>query len=221
LPVAGRLLPAVLLAGAVLTAPATSLARGEHARRAAAELLVMAGDARRALQQAVPPLQGKGLRDRLRGGVAALELLLRLADEELGRGPRSHAPEIGRLRDALASGALDGFAAGVGRLVTAYPLRVPGILPAVATPRRLREGERLHRGLCAGCHDAPDGTVERPAYNLSDEARRLSGRELVARLLVGVRGDRVTGIANPLSDEQIASLVVFYRSADAQGAGRR
>jgi mono/diheme cytochrome c family protein len=217
LPTGARRLPAAILAGAVLTAPAFAGASGEHGRRAAAELIVMAGDARRATGIAAAQAQGKGLRDRLRGGLAALGLLLRLADAERGAEARSHAPAIGRLRDALARDALEAFAAGMDRLVAVYPLRVPGILPALTTPRRLREGERLHRALCAACHDHPDGAVERPAYNLFDEARRLDRRQLVARLLVGVRGDRVTGIANPLSDEQIASLVVFYRS----GAPRR
>lgn len=185
-------------------------AQGEHVRRAAGELRALLGDARR-LQQADISAQHKaGLAERVRGGLAGLDLLLRLADREARRKIGSYAAVTEEMRRAFGENRLDFVTDELVRLSSAFPLRVPGILPATATPERLVRGRALHERLCAGCHDQPDLTVRRPAYDLYKEARRLEPEELVARLLVGVRGDVNTGIDNPLSDEEIASLVVTY-----------
>lgn len=39
-------------------------------------------------------------------------------------------------------------------------------------------------------------------------------QEFVARLLAGVRGDAGTALENPLSDEDIRSLLAWLRNAD-------
>ncbi len=195
-----------------MAAPAVAFAQGEHARRAATELLVLAGDARRLAAEDTNDLHRKGLADRIRGGLAGLELMLRLADQEQGHQPRPHGEALAALREALTAGDLVRLQSLAADLVAAYPFRATGILPAIPTSKRLKLGRELHEELCAGCHDAPDLEVERPAYNLFDEAQQLSPGEFSARMSVGVRGDRVTGIDNPLSDEQIASLVAYYRS---------
>jgi cytochrome c553 len=206
----------ILLAGAVFaTAPAIALAQGEHARRAAVELLVITGDARRLAEESPRELHRKGLADRIRGGLSGLDLMLRLADEEQGKEARSYASEVIALREALTANDLAALRALASDLLTAHPFRASGILPARATPERLERGKALHEELCAGCHDTPDTQVERPAYNLYEEARSLPALEFAARMTLGVRGDRVTGIDNPLSDEQIASLIAWYREGPA------
>ncbi len=225
-PVFGPMLGSCILVLSSLLFPEVACAQGEHSRRVAAELLVLQGDARRLTAPRFSEKQKKGLRDRILGGLAALAILLRLADEEAeaGRtsgadGPRAdHAGAVARLRKALDAGDIAELQSLLARLVRAYPLRVPGILPITASPARWARGRRLHERLCAGCHDAPDLDVERPAYNLFAEVRRLSPEELAARLIVGVRGDVVTGVANPLSDEQIAALIVFYRGQQMERA---
>ena len=195
-----------------MAAPAIALAQGEHARRAATELLVLAGDARRLAAEDTKDLHRKGLADRILGGLSGLDLMLRLADQERGRHPRSHGQALAALREALTAGDLVRFQSLAADLIAAYPFRGTGILRATRTAERLERGRKLHEELCAGCHDAPDLAVERPAYNLFEEVKRLSPGEFAARMSVGVRGDRVTGIDNPLSDEQIASLIAYYRS---------
>lgn len=195
-----------------MAAPAIAFAQGDHARRAATELIVLAGDARRLAADDTSDLHRKGLADRIRGGLSGLDLMLRFADQEQGRQPRSHDEALAALRAALTAGDLVRLQSLAADLIAAYPFRAIGILPATSTAKRLERGRELHEELCAGCHDAPDLEVERPAYNLFEEVRQLSPGEFAARMSVGVRGDRVTGIGNPLSDEQIASLIAYYRS---------
>ena len=43
-------------------------------------------------------------------------------------------------------------------------------------------------------------------------------REFAARMVVGVRGDALTGLDNPLTDEEIASLIAFYRAGSGSGS---
>jgi len=197
-----------LCVGVLIGTPAW--AQGEHARRAASELRVLLGDARRLQQADISAQHRTGLAERVRGGLAGLDLLLRLADQEARRQIGSYTAVIEEMRRAFGEGRLDFVADELVRLSSAFPLRAPGILPATPAPERLARGRALHERLCAGCHDQPDLTVPRPAYDLYEEARRLEPEELVARLLVGVRGDVTTGIDNPLSDEEIASLVATY-----------
>ena len=195
-----------------MAAPAIAFAQGEHARRAAAELLVLAGDARRLAGEDTSDIHRKGLADRIRGGLSGLDLMLRFADQEQGRQPQSHGEVLAALREALREGDLVRFQSLAAGLIAAYPFRATGILQTKPTAERLKRGRKMHEELCAGCHDEPDFEVERPAYNLFEEAQKLSPGEFAARMSVGVRGDRVTGIDNPLSDEQIASLIAYYRA---------
>ncbi len=39
----------------------------------------------------------------------------------------------------------------------------------------------------------------------------MDAREFAARLISGIRGDVVTNLQNPFSDEELAALIAFYR----------
>jgi len=85
------------------------------------------------------------------------------------------------------------------------------LLPADDRPEATRRAKVLHETYCAGCHDVPDLGVRRPAWNLFQLARNVSPAELAARLVIGVRGDGLTGLSNPLRDAEISVLIAFYR----------
>ncbi len=214
---AGPLLAVALLLGA----PAAVFGLGEHGRRAGAELVVLQGDLERLRRESLPAPWRRGLEARIRGSLALLPLLLRLADQERGRTPLV-------VTSAGLAGLLErrGLAALGGRLddlAARYPFPATGILPAEPTPRRLATARRLHRELCAGCHAGagpPEG-IERPALDLFRQARSMSPREFAARLVTGVRGDAVTGIDNPFTDEELAALVAYYRGTPPSPADRR
>lgn len=223
----------LLLVASLSMASVGALAQGEHGRRAAAELRVMAADVQR-LQQLQSGEQppgadadtttrwADGLRQRLLGGLATLDIILRLADQERlafaaasananapERVPGTRATRMRELTDSLRRGDTAGLAEALADWLIDYPLDLPGddVVISVAA------AQSLHQAHCAACHDTPASAVDRPAYNLFDEARRLDDEEFFARLVVGVRGDRVTGLGNPLSDAQLSGLMRFYRES--------
>lgn len=188
--------------------PGAASAQGEHSRRVAAELVVAHSDLQRLQQPQVPELQRRGLQQRVAGIVTGLEILLRLADAEQRLPAQDHRASAKLARDQLDAGEYEKLQRLLQNLQSAYPLQLPDYLPdATCTGVAMQ----LHRERCASCHDVP-AAVERPAYNLYQEARQLSSAQMFARMLTGVRGDRLTGIDNPLSDFQIASLMSCYRN---------
>ncbi len=205
-----------ITAGTMTLVPAVGHAHGEHARRVAAELLVLRGDLRRSSDDNFSLEQKIGLSDRIRGALAGLDLLLRFADQEAGRKPQPalHRKSVNALRRSFEAGSLSDHDNDLDRLVATYPLQTASLTPSEATAGQLSSARKLHDELCAGCHDQPDLALERPAYNLFDEARRLSPAEFTARMIIGVRGDRITGIANPLTDRQIGNLFAFYTAGN-------
>ena len=193
-----------------------AFAQGEHGRRAAAELLIMRGDLRQLTARPAPSAQHiKGLKDRLHGSLTTIAVLLRLADEEAGRPPPDTNALEQNLRQSLKQNNTRELDAKLSDLIKTYALRTTGILPADPSPERLAKGKEIHESLCAGCHNEPDLDTQRPARNLTAQLKTMSAQEFVARLIIGVRGDRVTGISNPFSDDDLNALIAFYRSNQA------
>jgi len=190
----------------------TSFAQGEHGRRAAAELRVALGDVDTLFAIQNKPsdrLIKKGLRERIRGSLAGLDILFRLADQEAGRPPRTYTAFVMSCYEYLKTDRLQQLSALLGEYRERF------LLVQIDDPLSLSSeevGRELHQSLCAACHDNPATDVERPAYNLYEQASLVSADEFFARMLVGVRGDRVTGIDNPLTDFQIISLIRLYNT---------
>ncbi len=153
------------------------------------------------------PAQRKGLEDRLRGAFAGLPVLLRLADQE--RGLMNEIPSLTFRQFAarLANDQPGGVVQMAAELIKKYPLLLPR---ATGSPVRART---IHNEYCAACHDDPDLSVERPAFNLFKQAKRQPVNEFLARMIIGIRGDRVTGYGNPLNDTELSALVTLYRTA--------
>ena len=170
----------------------------------------MAGDVRR-LQNShdLPDNWKKGLADRITGGLAGLAILLRQADQENGNASVQSANATRQIvKNMLMEFSANNHADIIivlETLVNRYTLRK---LPVIKD-RKTAHG--LHNEYCAACHDDPDLTVERPAFNLFKQAKQLSRKEFTARLIVGVRGDRSTGLGNPLTSHELSALVEYYR----------
>ncbi len=192
----------VLAFAAAAVFSAAAAAQGEHQRRLAAELTVMLGDVRRIEANTEPPQHREGLHARLAGALSSLPLLLRRDDGD--------ASAVPALRAALAKSDWRALRTGLGTLQRKHPFDAGTLLPARATPERLRLGAAIHRQACAGCHDAPATGTKLPAFNLFEQARRMPREEFAARLLIGVRGDRSTAWRNPFSDLELGALLAYY-----------
>lgn len=206
----------LFLAGLALAAAAVSAvahAAGEHDRRLGAEAAIMSGDARRLADPASEPRRA-GIVARIRGGLSGLPLLVRQARETNPALPPLVPGALDDIRHALAEGNLQDVIAGLTALSRAYPFDASGILPADATPERLRLGRSIHQETCAGCHDRPDEQAALPAHDLFRWARALPEMELAARLYAGVRGDALTALANPFGAAEIAALIAYYREGE-------
>jgi len=183
-------------------------AQGEHTRRAATEIRVINGDIRRLQAINTSSIHKVGLKHRIQGGLAALDILLRLADQETGSPISHYRSEVSNLASLINNNELSKANSVLDQWEERYPLKLAKFNPGSNVNHK--PAKALHQELCAACHDNPAIEVERPAYNLFDEAKNLEYTEFLARLFVGVRGDRVTGIDNPLSDYEILALLNFY-----------
>ncbi len=200
----------VVVALSVVFGSQSVFAQGEHNRRAATEIRVIVGDIQRLQAPDTLPVHKEGLIHRIQGGLATLDILLRLADQESGNPITQYKNEVIELASWIDNQEYTKALPLLGQWEEKYPLTL--LERNVDSNADHKLARKLHQELCAACHDNPNLEVERPAYNLFNEAKKLKYSEFLARLFLGVRGDRVTGIDNPLSDYEVSALVNFYSS---------
>jgi len=192
-------------------------AAGEDVRRLSAEIAVLNADARRMAAKGLSPQHRRGVQARLRGGLAVLPLLLRAAENDDAALPGLEEGRVGQILSALDAGDGTALIDALSVLGAAYRFDTSGLLPPDNRPQALSRAKRLHEAYCAACHDDPDLKVSRPAWNLFGLARKIPPAELAARLVIGVRGDSLTGLDNPLRNAEISALIAFYRKDTAAG----
>lgn len=196
-----------LLAGlAAACCCAAVQAAGEHERRLAAELVVMAGDTRRLMDNEGGPLERKGLAKRVAGALASLPLLLRRAQGD-------PAP-VAALRATHEQGDWRRLATQIETLRKRHPFDARHLLGTAPTREVLALGASIHTSTCAACHDKPSGAdTLLPAKMLAAQLKSMPREEFAARLWLGVRGDKSTALANPFSDAELAALIAWYAQA--------
>jgi hypothetical protein len=198
---------ALLLASGTGTAV---FAQGEHGRRLAVELAILAGDVRLLTATPLSELHRRGLQDRVASALGYLGLLAREALQEIGVTDPGLDADIDSLRAAFRAGRLQALAAGLAALKRRYPVDAPGFIPVEPTPARLQIGRGLYERLCIACHIVPDTNRPNPARDLFRDAREMPPEEFVARLLGGVRGVAQSGLENPLTDEELRGLLAWF-----------
>ncbi|TCS60597.1 hypothetical protein [Varunaivibrio sulfuroxidans] len=200
---------------AFFSAPPDAHAQGDDARLLGAHILVIRGDLRRLDEGRLPAAQKKGLRRRITGMLGSLAWQLRLNDDAPSA-PQARA----YAQNWRAPEAKNDLTRWLDALIARHPLDTSPYDPALARPQDRAKALALHNAYCAACHgatpqDAPpeDAAVARPARSLYTMVRNQSRREFTARMVSGVRGDRATGLANPLGNAQIAALIALYQDA--------
>lgn len=185
------------------TAAQTTFAARGPAQQLAAELVVLAGDVRRLQHEKAGPQETLGLEKRLQGGMASLPLTLRRAG--------TSAEIVPALRTAMGKRDWQTLADRLETLKRDHPFDARPFLPAAPTPAMLARGERIHREVCAACHDAPStADTLLPAKALPGQLGSMPREEFAARLWLGVRGDKTTAYANPFSIDELAALIAWY-----------
>tara|TARA_B100000676_G_C18029531_1_gene817764 strand:- start:936 stop:1604 length:669 start_codon:yes stop_codon:yes gene_type:complete len=211
----------ISVAGALLlTASATvsvSYAAGITENRLAAELLVMKGDLRRLDEYITAPIVKKGVKDRLLGASSSLSLLIREALDNNGSLPIPPKHSITSLQLAILNENAKEAKFWVNKLISLYPFKTRGILPPIKTRETLITARALHSEFCSSCHsnetDVPhEMGIERPAWNLFQMAQEIEQEEFAARLTIGVKGDSLTAMENPLSYTEISNLIGYYQN---------
>ena len=211
---------ALTVGGAALAAPlAVSAAEGaEDPRRLAAEIVVMRADAGKLFSGKLDKNYQAGLRARLRGGLALVPLLVRAARRQAPAWPVLDKARFAGLTEALQKGDGKALMAGLDWLMRQYPFATAGLLPPDARPEALKRAQNIHESYCAGCHDAPDMDTERPAWSLFELGQTAPPTELAARLVIGVRGEAMTAMDNPLRDAEMSALIAYYRAGPKGGS---
>lgn len=198
-----------LAALALLTAGAPALAAGEYDRALRVDVAVLQGDARLLADPATSAIRRTGLQARIASILGTLDMTVR---ERNNHSPSTQIPfpAVAALRADFRQGSPERFLRSATSLATTLPLDTTYFIPLTQTPLRAKTGKDLYRTLCIGCHQYTDPHAANPAPNLFDMARSTPSTEFVARMLGGVHGVPRTTLKNPFSDEEIASLMVYF-----------
>ncbi|OIR00426.1 hypothetical protein GALL_174910 [mine drainage metagenome] len=188
---------------------------GPAARSLGVQLALLAADAGVLADAATPPGRRAALAERIRSSLGSLGMTARDAAQAAGRVDGTWAAG---LRALFAAGKRKAFSAAARRLAAAHPADTSYFEPLEVTPLRLDAGRSIYRRHCRGCHLAPGAGDWAP--DLFAMARTEPRREFIIRLLGGIYGDRTTGHANPFSDEDLASLAVYFVAGDPGAAAR-
>jgi len=212
-----RFLFTCLIGGAAMAAPygvsgLLASPRAEDARRLAAEIVVMKADAEHLYNGKMSKPHQAGLRARLRGAMAIMPLLIRAARRDVPAWPAPDRDRIASLKQALAQGKAPEVLSGLAWLMKTYPFDATGLLPADQRPGAVKQAGNIHENYCAGCHDEPDLDVPRPAWSLIELGKKAPEVEIAARLVIGVRGENMTAMDNPLKDSEMSALIHYYRT---------
>ena len=216
-----RFLVTCLIGGAAIAAPLivsplSASPRTEDARRLAAEIVVMNADAGQLFSGEPSKMHTEGLRARLKGGLALIPLLVRAARRDAGNWPKLDRERFNSIKAALSDEDGKRVIKGLDWLMSSYPFDTTGLLPADTSPDAIRRAKSIHETYCSGCHDHPDLEVSRPAWNLFEAGKTAPLIEVAARLVIGVRGENMTAMDNPLRDSEMSALIGFYRTQKAE-----
>ena len=139
-------------------------------------------------------------------------MTVRYAAETAGQVEADLPAEVRTLRTLFAAGNHMAFLRLANRLAAAYPVDTSYFEPLAVTQSRLETGRSIYRQYCLGCHTGTDPGA--PAPDLFSVAHTVPRKEFFARLLGDIYGDRMTGLTNPFTDEELAGLAAYFINAD-------
>ena len=205
------LLGVIFLPSAILLSTTSiSLAYGKHSKRLEANLLVIQGDLRQLLKKDNSDIHHHSLSLRIEEKLGLLSLLVRTANQHDSVSHKHNPKEFKNLLFLFNSSELKSLLNELESLSLKYPLLLSPILQSTLPPVFFKQAREMHRRLCSGCHNGALEEKPLPAFDLFRQARSISRKEFVARMLIGLRGDQLTSLQNPLTDTELSALISYY-----------
>ena len=187
-------------------------AGAEEAQRLAADIVVMLGDLRRLSDGDLLVRHQQGLKERIEGVLAYMPLAVRSAESNFPDLKPLPENSIERLRNSWAAGDLNAMRVNLTQLTGRFPFSSANLMPPDQRAAAKNMARQLHENYCAACHDDPDLEVSRPAWSLYNLAKSMEHEEFAARLYVGVRGEQMMAMENPLKDTEMSALIALYKN---------
>lgn len=208
-----RLISSWLVVCTLLLYSTSSLAGGEHQRRFAVELALVAGDSRllvkNGLSNKLTEEKRRWIKTRITGAVNVLPLLARYSLQEAGRIDTALVTRLQNLQKLLDEPSKLYKTTQI--LTRQNPLRFSLALPQTLTSLANSQIAKRYNRLCFGCHAAPSMERSVVVGGLGSFARSMSQNEWLARLIGGLHGDAYTGLENPFTDREIVMFFSYIR----------
>jgi mono/diheme cytochrome c family protein len=196
----------------LLLAPISASAMGTQeydARLCSAQLIVLKGDLRQFLNPTTSENHRNGYQQRIAGALGTINWLCRhyafLHKFSFGK----LKIDINELLDAFNKENWNKAGQKLDTLIEKMPLSLKGLKPEKATPEAIQTGKEIYKDYCQACHKQPELNLARPAYSLFKMAKKLSQKEFIARMIVGVHGTPEIALQNPLTDDDIAGMFAY------------
>ena len=187
-------------------------AGAEEAQRLAADIVVLLGDLRRLSEDDFLVRHQQGIKERIEGVLAYMPLAVRAAESNFPNLTPLPENSTERIRNFWAAGDLDAMKINLTQLTERFPFSFANLIPPDQRAEAKNMARQLHENYCAACHDNPDLEVSRPAWSLYNLAKSMGHKEFAARLYVGVRGEQMMAMENPLKDMEMSALIALYKS---------
>ena len=179
------------------------------ARLCSAELIVMQGDLRQFLLKTSSIKHRNGYQQRMAGALGTLKWLCRRYAALYGLSTKKTTGKIDELLDAFSLKNWNKVNRLLENLSVEMPLSLKGLKPQEAKAEFIQTGKEIYTDYCQACHKQPDLNQARPAYSLFKMANKLSQKEFIARMIVGVHGTPEIALQNPLTKDDIAGMFAY------------
>lgn len=179
------------------------------ARLCSAELIVLESDLTKYLKQSTPATQREGLQQRMAGALGSLNWLCRQYAALYNIDSSKLQLDIKQLRVSFKDKNWSRSKQILNLLVEKMPLSLQGLRAKDANKEAIQTGKQIYKSYCQACHRKADVNQQRPAYSLFEMAKKLTQKEFIARMIVGVHGTPEIALQNPLTDDDISGMYRF------------
>lgn len=183
------------------------------ARLCSAQLLVIKGDLTRFQHKETKEHHKTGLKQRIKGTLGTLEWLCRqhsYSTNLVGLESSLHREKLNKIKLTFKAKNWQVLHKDLDALVSTMPLNIKSFEFQNFSQRKLKTSISINKHYCQACHNQPSDNSETPAYSLFEMAKRMSRKELLARMIVGIHGTPKIALRNPLTDDDITGLVTYF-----------